>query len=184
MFINLREKRVTNPARPESSPVVFFQASLARGVFLLPVSLVKIEYAWEENAARVFGLHLTRVLTMRQNFAADNLTPLIFSRGGIHCQASRLGGKECDDRTLREKGEGQFLISKWIFHFILSRIISRVRWHPVEILEFCFHEAHPCSLNCCTMSVPGLPWTFLGSFCDNELFISVRSNWTILMSQI
>lgn len=81
VFINLTEKRATNPLRPESlHVVVVFQASLAHGVFLLPVSLVKIEYAGKENAAHAFGLHLTRVLTMRRNFAADNLTALICSR--------------------------------------------------------------------------------------------------------
>lgn len=81
MFINLTEKRATNPASPESlHVVVVFQASAAHGVFLLPLSLVKIEYAGKENAEHAFGLHLTRVLTMRHNFAADNLTALICSR--------------------------------------------------------------------------------------------------------
>lgn len=82
VFINLREKRVTNPVHP-LPVVVFFQASSAHGVFLLPLSLVKIEYAGKENAAHAISSHLTRVLTMYRNFAADNLTLLIFSRVNV-----------------------------------------------------------------------------------------------------
>lgn len=91
----MTEKRATNPARPESLHVaVVFQASAAHGVFLLPLSLVKIEYAGKENAAHVLGAHLTRVLTMHHNFTADKLTALICSRvvlavrcrmKGVHC---------------------------------------------------------------------------------------------------
>lgn len=77
----MTEKRATNPARPESlRVVVVFQASVAPGVFLLPISLVKIEYAGKKNAAHALGLHLTRVLTMHHNVTADYLTALICSR--------------------------------------------------------------------------------------------------------
>lgn len=131
VFINLREKRVTNPAHPDSLPVVvFFQASSAHGVFLLPLSLVKIEYAGKENAAPVFSSRLTRVLTMHHNFAADNLTPLICIRVVIAVKRQDSEWKES------------------IAWDVQNKIFLQVRWHQLWIGEFC-----------CAMSVPGLSWT-------------------------
>lgn len=53
------------------------------------------------------------------------------------------------------------LISKWFFNNVFNRIISEVRWHHLQISQFCFNEAHPRCLNCFATSVSGLPWTSL-----------------------
>lgn len=57
--------------------------------------------------------------------------------------------------------EKKILISKWFFNNMSSRIISRVRCPHLQILQYCFNEAHPRCLNCCAVSIPGLRWTSL-----------------------
>lgn len=148
VFINLREKRVTNPARPDSPPVVvFFQASWAHGVFLLPLSPLKIEYAEKENAARALSSRLTRVLTMHHSFfSADNLTPLICSR--VDVVVRRQGSEWIQSHWMLRGGkENQFY-----FKMILYWYLLQVSWHHLWIGELCFREA----------ILIDAPWAFQG----------------------
>lgn len=152
VFINLREKRVTNPARPDSPPVVvFFQASWAHGVFLLPLSPLKIEYAEKENTARALSSRLTRVLTMHHSFFfrrqldASNLQP-----GSRCCQTSRLGMNRVHRIGCLGGGEGEE--NQFYFKMILFWYLLQVSWHHLWIGEFCFHEA----------ILIDAPWAFQG----------------------
>lgn len=151
VFINLREKRVTNPVHP-LPVVVFLQASSAHGVFLLPLSLVKIEYAGKENAAHAISSHLTRVLTMYRNFAADNLTLLIFSRVNV---AVRHQDSEWRVQRMGLKGKKKIcFISKWFFNDIFSSFGGIPS-------EFSFNEAILIVALWAFQGYLGLPWLFL-----------------------
>lgn len=159
VFINLREKRVTNPAHPDSPPVVvFFQASWAHGVFLLPLSPLKIEYAEKENTACALSSRLTRVLTMRHSFfSADNLTPLICS--GVVVAVRRQGSEWIESIALDASRRGKE--NQFYFRMILYWYLLQVSWHHLWIGEFCFHEAilidAPWALQGCERN-PQIEW--------------------------